>query len=38
SPDAVNVKAKTGERVGPVGREEAMTAEAVVLLCREAAA
>ena len=35
--DAVNVKAKTGEQVGPVGREEAMTAEAVVLLCREAA-
>lgn len=34
--DAVNVKAKTGEKVGPVGREEAMTAEAVVLLAREA--
>jgi 2-C-methyl-D-erythritol 2,4-cyclodiphosphate synthase len=33
--ESVNVKAKTGERVGPVGREEAMTAEAVVLLCRE---
>ncbi len=33
-PEAVNVKAKTGERVGPVGREEAMTAEAVVLLRR----
>ena len=33
--DAVNVKAKTGEQVGPVGRQEAMTAEAVVLLCRE---
>lgn len=33
--DAVNVKAKTGEKVGPVGREEAMTAEAVVLLVRE---
>jgi 2-C-methyl-D-erythritol 2,4-cyclodiphosphate synthase len=30
--DAVNVKAKTGERIGPVGREEAMSAEAVVLL------
>lgn len=33
--DAVNVKAKTGEKVGPVGRGEAMTAEAVVLLQRE---
>ncbi len=31
---AVNVKAKTGEQVGPVGRQEAMTAEAVVLLAR----
>jgi 2-C-methyl-D-erythritol 2,4-cyclodiphosphate synthase len=37
SPEAVNVKAKTGEKVGPVGREEAMTAEAVVLLGRESA-
>lgn len=35
--DAVNVKAKTGEKVGPVGREEAMTAEAIVLLRRETA-
>jgi 2-C-methyl-D-erythritol 2,4-cyclodiphosphate synthase len=35
--DAVNVKAKTGEKVGPVGREEAMTAEAIVLLQRETA-
>lgn len=34
SPDAVNVKAKTGERVGPVGREEAMTADAIVLIHR----
>lgn len=33
---ATNVKAKTGEKVGPVGRREAMTAEAVVLLAREA--
>jgi 2-C-methyl-D-erythritol 2,4-cyclodiphosphate synthase len=32
--DAVNVKAKTGERVGPVGRGEAISAEAVVLLER----
>jgi 2-C-methyl-D-erythritol 2,4-cyclodiphosphate synthase len=30
--NAVNVKAKTGERVGPVGREEAISAECVVLL------
>jgi 2-C-methyl-D-erythritol 2,4-cyclodiphosphate synthase len=31
-PDAVNVKAKTGELVGPVGRGEAITCDAVVLL------
>lgn len=31
-PDQVGLKAKTGERVGPVGREEAMMAECVVLL------
>ncbi len=30
----VNVKAKTGEKVGPVGREEALSADAVVLLER----
>jgi len=30
----VNVKAKSGEKVGPVGREEAMEADAVVLLSR----
>lgn len=29
---AVNVKAKTGELVGPIGREEAMSADAIVLL------
>lgn len=29
---AVNVKAKTGEHVGPIGREEAISADAVVLL------
>ena len=28
----ISVKAKTGEKVGPVGRSEAITAEAVVLL------
>jgi len=31
---AVNVKAKTGEKVGPVGREEAMMADAIILLTR----
>lgn len=31
-PDAVNIKAKTGELVGPVGRGEAMSCEAVVLV------
>jgi 2-C-methyl-D-erythritol 2,4-cyclodiphosphate synthase len=30
--DAVSVKAKTGEHVGPIGREEAMSADAVLLL------
>lgn len=30
--DRVNVKAKTGERVGPVGRQEAIMAECIVLL------
>ena len=29
---AVNVKAKTGEHVGPVGRREAIVCEAIVLL------
>jgi len=33
--DAVSVKAKTGERVGSVGLEEAIDAHAVVLLTRE---
>lgn len=28
----VNVKAKTGEKVGPIGREEAISAEVVVLM------
>lgn len=31
----VNVKAKTGERVGPIGRGEAITAQAVVMLEQE---
>jgi 2-C-methyl-D-erythritol 2,4-cyclodiphosphate synthase len=30
--DAVNVKAKTGEHVGPIGRSEAIACEAVVLI------
>jgi len=33
--EAVNVKAKTGEQVGPIGRGESMEAAAVVLLWRE---
>ena len=32
--DAVGIKAKTGEALGPVGREEAMMAECVALLVR----
>jgi 2-C-methyl-D-erythritol 2,4-cyclodiphosphate synthase len=35
--DRVNVKAKTGEKVGPIGRLEAMDADAVVLLGRNTA-
>jgi len=35
SPDRINVKAKSGERVGPIGRGEAISAEAVVLLQQE---
>jgi 2-C-methyl-D-erythritol 2,4-cyclodiphosphate synthase len=31
-PSAVNVKAKTGELVGPIGREEAISAECIVLI------
>ncbi len=31
-PGQVNVKAKTGEKVGPIGREEAISAEVVILL------
>ena len=34
SADRVNVKAKTGEKVGPIGRMEAIDADAVVLLVR----
>lgn len=32
--DQVNIKAKSGEAVGPVGRGEAITADVVVLLSR----
>ena len=32
--DCVSVKAKTGEQVGPVGREEAIMAECIVLLAK----
>ncbi len=31
----VNVKAKTGEKVGPIGRQEAINADAVVLIERD---
>ena len=33
--DCVNVKAKTGEKVGPIGRGEAMDADAIVLVARK---
>ena len=32
----VNVKAKTGEKVGPIGRQEAISADAIVLIERAA--
>jgi len=32
--EIVNVKAKTGEEVGPIGRGEAIAADAIVLLIR----
>ncbi len=34
-PERVSVKGKTGEGVGPIGREEAVAAECVALLIRE---
>lgn len=34
-PGNVSVKAKTGEHVGPIGRGESMSADAIVLLVRE---
>ena len=38
APDAVNVKAKTAEKMGPVGEGRAIEARAVCLLLRRAAA
>ncbi len=35
SESVLNVKAKSGEKVGPIGRGEAMGADVVVLICRE---
>lgn len=35
SQDRINLKAKTGERVGPIGREEAITTRCVALLRRQ---
>jgi 2-C-methyl-D-erythritol 2,4-cyclodiphosphate synthase len=35
SPEQIGIKGKTGEGVGPVGREEAVTAEAVALIQRK---
>jgi 2-C-methyl-D-erythritol 2,4-cyclodiphosphate synthase len=35
-PAEVNVKAKTGERVGAIGRAEAMSCQAVALIDRPA--
>ena len=32
---ALNVKAKSGELVGPIGRGEAIAADVVVLICRD---
>ena len=34
-PEQIGLKAKTGEHVGPVGREEAIAAQCVVLLERD---
>ncbi len=31
----VGIKSKSGEKVGPIGKREAISAECVVLLCRE---
>lgn len=34
-PDVVNVKAKSGEKVGPVGRGESISADVVILIMNE---
>jgi 2-C-methyl-D-erythritol 2,4-cyclodiphosphate synthase len=34
SPEQINVKAKTGEQVGPIGQEDAIAADAIVLLTK----
>jgi 2-C-methyl-D-erythritol 2,4-cyclodiphosphate synthase len=34
SPDQIGLKGKTGENVGPIGREEAMQAQCVALLTK----
>ncbi|MDR1485340.1 MAG: 2-C-methyl-D-erythritol 2,4-cyclodiphosphate synthase [Planctomycetaceae bacterium] len=33
-PSQVNIKAKTGEHIGIIGREEAISAQCIVLLCK----
>ncbi|MEN9554203.1 MAG: 2-C-methyl-D-erythritol 2,4-cyclodiphosphate synthase [Planctomycetota bacterium] len=35
TPEQINVKAKSGEKVGPVGRGESLSADAVVLMSRQ---
>jgi 2-C-methyl-D-erythritol 2,4-cyclodiphosphate synthase len=37
APDQVGLQAKTGEGVGPIGRQEAIAAQCIVLLSRPAA-
>jgi 2-C-methyl-D-erythritol 2,4-cyclodiphosphate synthase len=36
SPQQVNIKAKTNEKLGYLGREEGMAAEAIAMLIRSA--
>jgi 2-C-methyl-D-erythritol 2,4-cyclodiphosphate synthase len=35
APEQIGLQAKTGEQVGPIGREEAISAECIVLLSRD---
>jgi 2-C-methyl-D-erythritol 2,4-cyclodiphosphate synthase len=35
TPEQIGLQAKTGEKVGPIGREEAISAECIVLLARD---